>query len=137
MEFDLQRGLCLLEAAKESSSSSLFKEELSESSSIIASSLFFLSVTVSLLPAQAIIVAVSSAPAEFINAIFYLILEHKLYLPVKEHDILAVCIQLYKSILMTQAGVQLSPEQKCSICKRAQQDYSNILFTECIFTDLN
>ncbi|KMU92216.1 hypothetical protein CIHG_10062 [Coccidioides immitis H538.4] len=50
---------------------------------------------------------------------------------------LAVHAQLCKSILMTQAGVQPPPEQKYSACKRAQQDYSNIVFAECISAGLS
>ncbi|EAS36645.3 uncharacterized protein CIMG_12734 [Coccidioides immitis RS] len=49
---------------------------------------------------------------------------------------LTVYTQLHKKILVTQAGVQPSSGQKCFTCKRAQQGYSNIVFTECISTDL-
>ncbi|KMU92359.1 hypothetical protein CIHG_10155 [Coccidioides immitis H538.4] len=50
---------------------------------------------------------------------------------------LTVHAQLCESILITQDEVQLSPEQKCSACKRAQQDYNNIVFAECISADLS
>ncbi|KJF60066.1 uncharacterized protein CIMG_12717 [Coccidioides immitis RS] len=49
---------------------------------------------------------------------------------------LTVYIQLHKRIFMTQARAQSPPGQKCFTCKRAQQGYNNIVFTECISTGL-
>ncbi|EAS37554.3 uncharacterized protein CIMG_12613 [Coccidioides immitis RS] len=75
--------------------------------SVVASSLLssLPAITASLLPAQAIVIAVSSAPAGFMNTVIlsiqwffqacHFILEHKLYSPAKEHVITSLFKDLY------------------------------------------
>ncbi|KMU74343.1 hypothetical protein CISG_10326 [Coccidioides immitis RMSCC 3703] len=85
--------------------------------------------------ARNIVVIISPAPAEFMNLLSHTgaqaLSAHKkawCHKPIQKSVLiaglnnsnqLAIHVQLHKSIHMTQAGAQLSPEQKCSVCKRA------------------